>query len=549
MDKKEVFKLVLVVLLALFLRFYRLSDVPVGFHGDEASIGYNAYSLLKTARDQNGNFLPIAIDQFGDFRPAGYHYLTIPSVALFGLTEFATRLPSALIGSFSVIPFFFLILQIFRKKNLALLSSFILAISPWHIALSRATSESIVALFLVLWGVYYLLRYHTHPTTGFIWRAGISLLLSFFFYHSARLFVPLLVLCFVLLVLRKEKKDLRIRNTLFWFGGAVIISSAIIFFVSSGLGRAGQVTILRAPGEMQELRQQVSEDGGISVWVVRALHNKVTFYLTTVSKNYFEHFTPNFLFLDGGQPVRYRVPWTGVMYLVDGVMVFLGFVGLVVLVTLKKDRIVGLPIIWLLLAPLPAALTFGELPSVQRALFMLPALILLSAYGIYIAVNLFIGKLRILIVGILIVAYGYLGTVFLHNYFHHSFTHEPWYRNAGEKELVFEIDRYTREGKKVIMTSQNDNNLIFYLFYLRFEPKEFQRMGSPRDRDNLVFGNMTFTYKHCPLEGSDKDNALGELGVIYVNRGECKIPKNSELIKDIKWPDSSLAFRILQLKE
>lgn len=44
MDKYNV-KLVLIVLLALFLRLYRLSDVPVGFYGDEASVGYNAYSL------------------------------------------------------------------------------------------------------------------------------------------------------------------------------------------------------------------------------------------------------------------------------------------------------------------------------------------------------------------------------------------------------------------------------------------------------------------------------------------------------------------------
>ena len=67
-------KLGIIVLIALILRLYRLSDVPVGFHGDEASIGYNAYSLLKTAKDQNGNFLPLAIDQFGDFRPAGYRF-------------------------------------------------------------------------------------------------------------------------------------------------------------------------------------------------------------------------------------------------------------------------------------------------------------------------------------------------------------------------------------------------------------------------------------------------------------------------------------------
>ena len=115
-------KLGIIILIALCLRLYRLSDVPVGFHGDEASIGYNSYSLLKTARDQNNNFLPLAIDQFGDFRPAGYHYLSIPFLATFGLTELATRLPAALIGGITVLPFYFLVFQLFKNQTLALLA-------------------------------------------------------------------------------------------------------------------------------------------------------------------------------------------------------------------------------------------------------------------------------------------------------------------------------------------------------------------------------------------------------------------------------------------
>ena len=82
-NKLELLFLLVVFIVALFLRVYKLNEFPVGLHGDEASIGYNAYSLYKTAHDQNGKFLPIAIDQFGDFRPAGYHYLDIPFVALF----------------------------------------------------------------------------------------------------------------------------------------------------------------------------------------------------------------------------------------------------------------------------------------------------------------------------------------------------------------------------------------------------------------------------------------------------------------------------------
>ena len=92
-NKKAVYFWILagIFILATLLRFYKLGSYPVGFHIDEASLGYNAYSLLLSGKDDNGNTHPLYIDMFGDNRPSGYHFLTIPSVLLFGLTEFATK--------------------------------------------------------------------------------------------------------------------------------------------------------------------------------------------------------------------------------------------------------------------------------------------------------------------------------------------------------------------------------------------------------------------------------------------------------------------------
>src|SRR3989344_6714089 len=122
--------LLLIILLAGFLRLYRLDSYPVGFHIDEASLGYNGYSMLKTGKDEHGNRFPLYIDMFGDNRPSGYHYLTIAPVAIFGLNEFATRLPGALFGSITVFAIFFLTLSIFQNRKLGLLTALFLAISP-----------------------------------------------------------------------------------------------------------------------------------------------------------------------------------------------------------------------------------------------------------------------------------------------------------------------------------------------------------------------------------------------------------------------------------
>src|SRR3989338_5328153 len=108
------FILGIIFVAALFLRLYNLSNFPVGFHIDEASLGYNGYSLLQTGKDENGNTFPLYIDMFGDNRPSGYHYLAAISVGLFGLTEFATRLPGAIFGSISIFALFFLAQALFK---------------------------------------------------------------------------------------------------------------------------------------------------------------------------------------------------------------------------------------------------------------------------------------------------------------------------------------------------------------------------------------------------------------------------------------------------
>src|SRR5258706_2331299 len=147
MKIQNIFLLLFVVLIAAFLRFYQLGINPPSLTWDEAAWGYNAYSLGIDGKDEFGRFLPLNyIESFGDFKPPMYAYLTVLPVKIFGLTEFATRFPSALAGSLTVLLAYFLVLELFsssKHKNLyALISSAILAVSPWHIMLSRAAFEA-----------------------------------------------------------------------------------------------------------------------------------------------------------------------------------------------------------------------------------------------------------------------------------------------------------------------------------------------------------------------------------------------------------------------
>jgi 4-amino-4-deoxy-L-arabinose transferase-like glycosyltransferase len=158
--KRIVFFLLSIIGIAVILRFYQLGSVPVSPDWDETALGYNAYSILKTGRDEYGNFLPLTIRSFDDYKPPLYVYLTVPSVALFGLSVWSTRLPSALMGVLAVVGVYFLAKELFgfgfqvgglkTKVNetgntltrnpqtiqpIALLSALLLALSPWHVVL------------------------------------------------------------------------------------------------------------------------------------------------------------------------------------------------------------------------------------------------------------------------------------------------------------------------------------------------------------------------------------------------------------------------------
>jgi len=92
-----------IFLLGFLLRVVAIDKYPIGFNADEASHGYDAYSLLRTGKDQWGKTFPLVFKSFGDYKSPVYTYLTLPSVAAFDLNKFAVRLPNAIIGTLAIV--------------------------------------------------------------------------------------------------------------------------------------------------------------------------------------------------------------------------------------------------------------------------------------------------------------------------------------------------------------------------------------------------------------------------------------------------------------
>src|SRR6185437_13530166 len=119
--KLQIILFLLIVILGFFLRFIDVSQNPPGLYIYEASIGYNAYTILTTGKDEYGIPHPLWFRSFGDYKLPVYIYSVAGAMSIFGKTEFAVRIPSILSGTLTIV-FFYLflkkLLELEKDKNL-----------------------------------------------------------------------------------------------------------------------------------------------------------------------------------------------------------------------------------------------------------------------------------------------------------------------------------------------------------------------------------------------------------------------------------------------
>nr|MBI5455879.1 glycosyltransferase family 39 protein [Candidatus Levybacteria bacterium] len=306
--KKIYLVLVGIFLLGFLLRFYRLGEIPIGFHRDEAYLGYNAYSILNTGREMSGDFLPIHLKSFL-FSPALYSYFSIPFVFIFGLSEFSVRFASALFGSLTVLVTFFFVKIIFKDKEihntkykildtniLALLSSLFFAISPWSINLSRVATDNVIVVFLITSGVYFYIKWIDRSKIKFLIISAILFVISLYTYQAPRAFLPPFLPLMYLIFAYKQKKKLVISFVIYLI---FIILPIVSILLTHDLSlRFRMLSIFNAPGTQLILDEKIREDGimNITPMIARVFDNKIISYTQTFILNYSDHFSFRFLF-------------------------------------------------------------------------------------------------------------------------------------------------------------------------------------------------------------------------------------------------------------
>ncbi len=463
MQRKSLIILVIIVILGATLRLYSLTSNPPSLNWDEVSHGYNAYSILKTGMDQWGQKFPIFnFRAYGDYPTTLNLYLTIPFLAIFGLTEFAVRFPHAILGILTIISVYFLSFGITKRRDVSLLASFLVAIDPWYVFTSRFVLQSNLSVFLLITSGALFVNKGKHKWL-FI-SSLILLTLTLFSYHTTRIFSPL-VLLGATFIYRKEisSKFVYVFVTLF-------TALSIFILVSPNATSRGNVLFLVDQSAVNQIVESRVKSK-LPFTISRLLYNRPVYFVKNFSKNYISYFSPKFLFLKGGTQYQFSVPNEGLIYPVSLPFFYLGLILLIVRALKNKDY--RLMLLWLILAPIPASLT-NESYAVIRATTMLPIPEILISLGLYKFAEKLFSKNKVIVMTIFIFISLLMAGEYVYNYFNSYKTTYSWSWQYGYKQVVNYAKSHYLDYDKIIVTKKYGEPHEYFLYFMNIDPAKYQ---------------------------------------------------------------------------
>lgn len=536
-----------IVFLAAMLRIWGIGQYPVGLNADEAAIGYNAYSLIHTGKDEYGQAFPLAFKSFGDYKPGLYFYIVLPFVATFGLNEFAVRLPSALLGIGTVLLVFFLAKNIFKNQWVGISSAFLLAITPWHIAFSRGSWETNAATFFTTLGVYLFIKKVGDPRM--IFGSLLSMLVAMYIYQSPRLVVPILVLGLVGIywpkLFQTTKKEWK--KYLLVLGLLVVLTIPLVFQFIGGAGSArfSGLSFLSDLGPENRVNELRGEHLNPASTAAKVFHNKITAYAPQFFSHYVDHFRGDFLFINGDPIIRNKVPETGQFYLIT---VFFLVIGLIALL-MVDSKVKWVVVMWLLVSPLASSMTY-QTPNAVRAFTMVIPFILIMGYGMFQTVNWLKSRnLKVMVMVLLLIILSFETAHFIESYFIHYPKRYPLAWEYGFREMVSKMQNIENNYQKVVITDRYDQPYILTLFYKAalaqeqnkfFNPADYQSKLILSERDKFNFGTVRNfdNYEFKEVKSEDVTTAKNTLFILTPK----EVPPNSDIIDRVKFPNGEDAF-------
>jgi len=541
-----------ILLLAAWLRLWNLGSLPFGFHSDEVMNGYVGRYILENGRDLYGNVWPLLyFDHFGDYPNVLPMYISGLFSLLFGSSVWAVRLPIALFGVATVALVYAVSRWLWKSPLIGLIAALCLAVFPWHVILSRATAEGITASFVFLLGFFVLFRSIEREQIKGVFLGTGLLLLTYLLYPGFRVGVPLALLPAFLFTASRRLRAVLLGATIFCF-----VLTAFVSQTFWGKGRFEQTSFL-APNIHIEARtlQYSTALGEGKALEGRLFYNRYVLTARELVRQYASYFSPEFLTADAGLPPRYVGP--------EQALIFWTPFGVLVLAIIlhfaqpwKQSEITSLFsskrgkyffwMLWLLAtAPIPAALTYNDVPNIHRAALMVVLLPFVFAPAWYL-----LSKIRFPFKGLIVAATLALllaeVVLFWQGYSRIYSTWTGFARQDEQLQLANWLQENASQYERVYVPG-NEVMPLFYLFAQNRYPAELAGQFSSGITVPQI-DNVYFVDTHCPSEIKEVRALVGTMNVLLAERSECDSSNEFAVVDHIEHLDTSKAYDLLETR-
>lgn len=520
-------------------------------------LGYQAYSISKTGRDYQGNFMPLHFHSLAEWRTPLYLYSAVPTVALFGISPLGVRLPAVIYGVLSILGFYLLVKQLTKDQKLATIGGFFLAISPWHLQYSRAGFEVTMLLCFLLLGLYFF--FSSLKEGKYLWISLVLLILTPLIYSTAKLFTPLLII-FLLFVYKKDLLELPKRLLSLSLGISIvvgiIVSYAVLF--SGGSQRFNYISVFSDPtteseigtARLKDARARGETGAGLTpTFVDRLIHNKFVYWGQRIENNFLQAISGDFLFLQGDPNPRHMMDGYGMFFRIDALLLLIG----ICFFFLSKDQKLTTKFFiafWIAVGIIPSAITRDGGNHATRLILILPPLIFLISYG-FVSLTKYLKWFYL--AGLLV---GF--SLYLHSYYSHfKFASERWW-HYGWKDAVSEVKKLDKDYDKVIITMADEPAWIFFAGGYEYDPHLWQsEFPIGNDTELNGFGKVSHTNKFffgSPQGGIYELEKVIDNKTLYLASAKevswnllmdpSKTPNGLKLLKPIAYPSGEPAFYI-----
>ncbi len=539
--------LIVILILALFLRLYHLGTLPVAMFGDEVDASYQAWSLATTLHDYRGHLLPTYAQSLSEWRAPLEMYVIAPFIRLLGPSDFSARLPMALMGVAGIYLMYLIVNQLFPDSkfspskvegdqggvlNLGLVAALILALTPWHIHYTRNVVEQSPLFLLTLLGVYLYLKAKDKPL--FYPLSLFAFVLTFYTYSIANLATPIIVLILLFCFPPKIKSLLKkpvIIGLLLCFMAVLPIAYQIL--LGPAAGRFKLINIANDQPTLDQIVLDRNRPWIKSAALEKIVNNKVTAISGEFINNYLTALSPQFLFLSGDPIYRQSVDHFGVF------LVFLApffLIGLVALARDYKNRVSLLPLLWLFLIPLGSSLTVGGGNHASRLFLLNFPVPLIIAVGILSVVSFVKDKYRLPLAVLITLGILLNFSAYWYRYTTHYAYESSHVWQYGYEPLFTKARPYIQQANRVFINNTAEPALYRFAFYYPVKPADFQKLFTTDvQQPNMFPGFSGFRfgdkYYFGQADNLDAINKLLKPGDIYLASQRMEVPGDWDLEK------------------